>query len=224
MIQWWIELGLAGQVFACIAIPATVMLLIQTILTLIGLGGDSDVEGEVDADVDAEFDSADADVAESDGIFGEGADGGDSDADGDVLDGGLRVFTLRGIIAFFSVMGWTGAVCSSADLALSVSILVSVAAGFGAMIVIALMMKWLFGLQYDGTENIKDALGVSGTVYMRVPPARTGKGKVNVVIQGKLCEKNAVTDEETTIERDEEITVIGISGEETLIIRRKNKK
>lgn len=223
MIQWWTELGLAGQVFACIAIPATVMLLIQTILTLIGLGGDSDVEGDVDAEVDAEveFDAADGDADGSDGIFGQD---GDSDADGDVLDGGLRLFTLRGIIAFFSVMGWTGTVCAGADLALPVSILVSVSAGLGAMIIIALVMKWLFGLQYDGTENIKDAIGVSGTVYMRVPPARTGKGKVNVVIQGKLCEKNAVTDEETIIERDEEITVIGISGEETLIIRRKNRK
>ena len=79
------------------------------------------------------------------------------------------------------------------------------------------------GLQYDGTENIKDALGVSGTVYIRIPPSRSGKGKVNLVVQGKLCEKNAVTDEETMIERDEEITVIGISGEETLIVRRKNR-
>jgi hypothetical protein len=44
MIQWWIGLGEAGQIFACIAIPATVILIIQCILTLMGLGGDSDTE------------------------------------------------------------------------------------------------------------------------------------------------------------------------------------
>lgn len=221
MLQWWIELGTAGQVFACIGIPATVMLLIQTVLTLIGLGGDSDVDADVEAEAEVEFDATDADAMDSDGIFGENSDAA---TDSDVFDGGLRVFTLRGIIAFFSVMGWTGTVCCELELALPLSILISFLAGLAAMVLIALIMKWLLGLQYDGTENIKDAIGVSGTVYMRVPPARTGKGKINVVIQGKLCEKNAVTDEETIIERDEEVTVIGISGEETLIIRRKHRK
>ena len=101
--------------------------------------------------------------------------------------------------------------------------MISALSGFAAMLVIAFLMKWLLNLQYDGTEDIRDALGVSGTVYLRIPPSRTGKGKINAIIQGKLSEKNAVTDEETVIERGEEVTVIGISGEETLIVRRKNK-
>ena len=97
------------------------------------------------------------------------------------------------------------------------------ASGVAAMVILALIMKWLFSLQADGTENIKDALGVSGTVYLRIPHSRTGNGKVNAVIRGKLCEKNAVTDEETDIAYGEEIVVIGISGEDTLIVRRKHK-
>ena len=205
MTEWWIALGSAGQVFACIAIPATIMLLIQMVLTLIGLGGD-------DADTDI------ADDADGDGSIIEG------DSDNDIADGGLRVFTLRGLIAFFSVMGWMGTICCELELALPLTIVISVVAGLGAMFLIAAIMKWLLKLQDDGTENIKNALGVSGTVYMRIPPARTGKGKINAVIQGKLCEKYAVTDEETIINCDEEITVIGISGEETLIVRRKNRK
>ena len=205
MAEWWMSLGSAGQVFACIAIPATLILFLQTVLTIIGFGGD-----EGDADVDTE--------GESDGIELD-----DADDTGELLDGGLRVFTLRGIIAFFSVMGWVGAVCSGSGLHLAWSVVISVASGFAAMVVIALIMKALFKLQYDGTEDIKDALGVSGTVYMRIPPARTGKGKINAIIQGKLCEKSAVTDEETMIERDEEVTVVGITGEETLIVRRKHR-
>jgi hypothetical protein len=120
-------------------------------------------------------------------------------------------------------MGWVGAVCSGSGLHLAWSVVISVASGFAAMVVIALIMKALFKLQYDGTEDIKDALGVSGTVYMRIPPARTGKGKINAIIQGKLCEKFAVTDEETMILCDEEVTVVGITGEETLIVRRKHR-
>lgn len=211
MLDWWTALGSAGQVFACIAIPATVMLLIQMVLTLIGLGGD---DGDADFDADTETDG------------GEGFELDDADEafqKGDVFDGGLRLFTLRGLIAFFSVMGWVGTICCGNGMHLALSVVISVASGFAAMVVIAVLMKWLFSLQYDGTENIRDALGVSGTVYMRIPPSRTGKGKINAIIQGKLCEKYAVTDEETMINCDEEVTVVGISGEETLIVRRKHR-
>jgi len=209
MTEWWIALGSAGQVFACIAIPATVMLIVQMILTLIGLGGDdADADTGLDDSAEGTFDSGHAD---------------DSGDDIDVIDGGLRVFTLRGLIAFFSVMGWVGTICCGTELNLAISILISVASGVLAMIVIALLMKWLFSLQYDGTENIRDALGVSGTVYVRIPPSRSGKGKVTAIVQGKLCERDAVTDEETMLNYGEEITVIGISGEETLIVRRKNR-
>lgn len=206
MTEWWNALGSAGQVFACIAIPSTLILIIQMILTLIGLGGDD----------------ADADIADTDSDGGIEIDDGDG-IDTDILDGGLRVFTLRGLIAFFSVTGWVGTICCENELNLALSILISFASGVVAMVVIALLMKWLFSLQYDGTEDIRDALGVSGTVYIRIPPSRTGKGKINAIVQGKLCERDAVTDEETVINYGEEITVVGISGEETLIVRRKNR-
>lgn len=217
MLDWWAALGSAGQVFACIAIPATVMLLIQMVLTLIGLGGDSDADAdgaEVDADVNAEGIDEGFELDDADESFEKG----------EGLDAGLRFFTLRGLIAFFSVMGWVGTICCGNGLNLALSIIISSASGFLAMLVIALLMKWLFSLQYDGTEDVRDALGVSGTVYMRIPPSRTGKGKISAIIQGKLCEKYAVTDEETMINRDEEVTVVGISGEETLIVRRKHRR
>lgn len=198
MAEWWEALGNAGQVFACIAIPATVMLLIQLVLTFMGFGNDADSDTDTDIDTD---------TAEDSGFLG----------------GDLQLFTLRGFIAFFSVLGWVGTICCGAGLHLAVSIVIAALSGFAAMVLIACLMKWLMKLQYDGTENIKDALGVSGTVYLRIPPSRSGKGKISAVINGKLCEKNAVTDEEITIERGEEITVMGISGEETLIVRRKNR-
>ena len=117
MTEWWVELGSAGQVFACIAIPATVMLLIQLVLTIIGLG---------DSDADTDFDADDADIDAS---------------DNDVIDSGLRIFTLRGLIAFFSVLGWVGTICSGGGMALPLSIVISVTSGFAAMVGIAFIMK-----------------------------------------------------------------------------------
>lgn len=235
MAEWWTSLGSTGQVFACVAIPATIILFLQTLLTIIGLGsghGDGadtghDLDGgnEIDAghDLDPGGDLSDV----TDGGF-DGDDAGHAvdvhdghDAHGH--DGGLRLFTFRGLIAFLAVMGWVGAICCSGGLHAGIAALIAGASGIAAMVILALIMKWLFSLQADGTENIKDALGVSGTVYLRIPHTRTGSGKVNAVIRGKLCEKNAVTDEETDIAYGEEIVVIGISGEDTLIVRRKHK-
>ena len=50
ILEWWNELILARQILLLIAIPASVVLLIQTIMLLVGL--DDDVDVEVDAVAD----------------------------------------------------------------------------------------------------------------------------------------------------------------------------
>ena len=241
MIVWWETLGTVGQVFACVAIPATVILFLQTILMLIGIGGhelggdssDGDVGHDFGHDVGHDFDHdfghdfghdfdghLDVHGDVHDGVFG------DHDAhDGhDGSDGGLRLFSFRGIIAFLCVLGWVGVLCVRLELAMPLTILFSAASGLLAMVLIALLFRLIYSLQADGTENIRNALGVSGTVYLRIPPQRNGRGKVNLLLDGRLVEKEAVTDEEEMIDYGEQIVVIGISGGTELIVQRKVKK
>ena len=52
MINWWNSLELTQQIFACIAIPSTLILLIQTILLLIGIGNGSDADPDGDVSTD----------------------------------------------------------------------------------------------------------------------------------------------------------------------------
>ena len=99
MLAWWDSLSLISQIFACIAIPTTLVLAIQTVLMLIGLDGDG--AGDIDGDLSLDHD----------GIFGEDVPMGDPDPSG--LDG-LRIFSVRGIIAFLVVFGWVGLVMDSA--------------------------------------------------------------------------------------------------------------
>ena len=58
-------------------------------------------------------------------------------------------------------------------------------------------------------------------MYITVPPQRRSKGKVNLLVQGKLEELDAVTDEEAPLPFGTEVVVTGISGGNTLIVRRK---
>lgn len=194
MNEWWEALSTAGRVFACIAIPSSVLLVIQIILNLLGIG----MEGDVD-------------VPDADGD-------GDIDFNDYVLDDGFRFFTVRGIIAFLAVLGWTGLTMLSYGNGLPLTLLVAVAAGAAAMFVIAFMFRLFMKLQNDGTADIQNAVGKTGTVYLAVPASRSGKGKVNVVFQDKLTELDALTDDSESLKYGTEIVVMGLSGQNTVIV------
>ena len=107
MVAWWNSLTGLEQAFAYLAIPATLILVIQTLLLLFGLGhdGDADVDFEPDTsglDLDGDLPELDGDVP----LPGEVDAGTDTIWDGDHVDtapdAGLRIFTIRGFVAFFS--------------------------------------------------------------------------------------------------------------------------
>ena len=134
---------------------------------------------------------------------------------------GLRIISFRTLVSFFAVFGWVGVVLDSAGMDRVLSLFIAFAAGAAVMLLIAFLMRAAMKLQSDGTIDIRSALGQSGTVYLTVPPKRSGAGKVNVTVQGQYSEFNAVTDEETPLPTGSEALVIGISGKNTLVVRRK---
>lgn len=201
----------AAQIFACVAIPATLVLLIQTIMMFIGFGDDSDGIGDGGMD-----DIGDTDVG--DGVFGEELPTEASDVSG--LDG-LRIFTVRGIVAFFVVFGWVGVVMDSAGASLWATVPVSIACGFAIMVILALLFRAIMRLRSDGNTDNRNAIGVSGKVHLTIPPSRTGEGKVHVMLQSSYVERSAVTDEDQPIPTGCEIVVVGISGQTDLVVKRK---
>ncbi len=59
MIEWWESLTLLQQIFTCMAVPATLILIIQSILLLFGIGfggGDGDA-GDISSDFDSDIDT-----------------------------------------------------------------------------------------------------------------------------------------------------------------------
>ena len=208
LIEWWNSLGLAAQIFYCIAIPASLVLLIQTVLMFLGLD-----EG---ADGDVEVDISDNDV--SDGVFG---DNSVENFEAPTDFGSLHIFTFRGIIAFFVIFGWVGVVMQSFGVHLAITIAVATACGFAMMLGIAFLLRFVMRLRNNGTTDNRNAIGVAGKVYLTIPPSRTGEGKVNIMLQGTYVERNAVTDETESIPTGCEIIVVGTSGQTSLVVKRK---
>ncbi len=207
-IEWWNSLGLASQVFYCIAIPSTLVLLIQTMLMFFGF--------ENDADGDLDVDLPDTDI--DDGIFGDDAITESPDLAG--LES-LHIFTVRGIIAFLVIFGWVGVVLLEAGLHLLITLPIAAICGFAMMFIIAYLFRSVMKLRSDGTADNRNAVGAAGKVHLTIPPSRTGEGKVHVMLQGAYVERNAVTDETESIPTGSEIIVIGLSGQTSLVVKRK---
>ncbi|MBO7161215.1 MAG: NfeD family protein [Clostridia bacterium] len=208
IIEWWNSLSLVAQIFYCIAVPSTLVLLIQTILMFIGMGEEADADG------------ADTDVSEDVDVDGNEDVGFDEDLDPNGLDG-LRIFTVRGVIAFLVIFGWVGALLESMNVALWINIPVSSVCGFAMMVLLAFIFKAIMNLRSDGTIDIRNAVGTAGKVHLTIPPARMGEGKVHILLQGSYVERDAVTDEPDPIPTGSEVVVVRVSGETTLVVRKK---
>ena len=216
ILEWWNALGLASQVFYCVAIPATLVLLVQTVMMFIGFGSESG-DGGVDDVGDGIPDEA-PDVDVGDGVFGDETADVPEDAAG--LDG-LRIFTIRGLVAFFVVFGWVGVAMDSAGLALWLTIPVAAVCGFAMMVALAFLLRAVMKLRSDGNTDNRNAVGMAGKVHLTIPPARTGEGKVHLMLQGTYVERNAVTDEAEPIPTGCEVVVIAVSGQTDLVVKRK---
>ena len=199
MSIWFDSLGTLGKVFFCIATPASIILLLQIVLSLVGIGQDGDF------DVEAPDDAFDVDV--------------DADAVGDVMD--LQLFSLRSIIAFFVTFGWMGVSLVKTTLHEVWVVVIALAAGVVVMLTVAYLMRALYRLQSDGTSDIRKAVGMVGTVYMNIPASRAAKGKINVMIGDRLEEREAVTDDETPLTFGTEVIVLSITGGNVLVVTKK---
>ncbi|MBQ7836015.1 MAG: NfeD family protein [Clostridia bacterium] len=193
MTQWWTSLGVTGQIFAIIAIPSTLVLIVQTVLLFFGIG---------DGDLDGATDLIDADI--SDGI----------EAGGD----GLAVFSIRGIVAMLAVSGWSGLAMHQAGWDLWLVILLAAIFGILALLGIAYMMKAIMKLQDDGNMDLGGAIGKSGKVYIPIPGNMAGSGKINLTLQERFIEVDAVTPCDRIIKTGETVRVIATDEVGTLVV------
>lgn len=208
MFEWWNSLGLVLQIFYCIAIPATLVIIIQTILIMLGMGDDC-VGG------------AETNLSDTSGLSGIDGDVTDlPDASGDVSDGScphdigaMQIFTLQGIMTFLCVFGWSGIVCTVLGLHIALAILISIVLGFGAMVGVAKIIQLTARLAQNGTVDMRNLLGAKATVYIPIPLKGQGQGKVNVAVGELFKEFSAVTDETETIPTNTSVRIIDIRGD-----------
>lgn len=188
MITWWTSLSAAMQVLWAITLSASLIFVIQTVMTFLGLG-----------DHDADFD-----LDTSDGSF---------DA-----DPSMNLLTFRNLVNFCMGFGWTAVLMHEKIQSNALLIIVSVIVGILLVTVVMWIFKWLSGMQQTGNIDVhKSAVGCEGKVYLTIPGERKGEGKVQITINNAVREYDAVTDGET-IPTGKAIKVTEVINDYTLLV------
>jgi membrane protein implicated in regulation of membrane protease activity len=195
MINWWNELDLIQQIFALIALPSTVLIVIQTVLLLIGIGGESDT---------------DVDVDDVDGI--------------DLPDDGLAIFSVRGILSMLCITGWVAVALLETSLPAGVSIAIAIACGIATLIGMAYLMRAVNKLQSSGNIDIGNCIGKIGEVYIPIPSSGNGSGKVNLTVQEKFSEFTAITTSGEPLKTGAFVRVVAVSEAGVLVVEPIEKK
>jgi len=188
MSDWWNALPAAQQIFYGVGILATLVLVIQLVLTLVGLGD----SGAVD----------DIDVPDH----------------GDAHPSGLKLLSTRTVVAFAAGFGWTGVVALRRDVGLPVTVLLAVVVGFVLMGLVFSFLRILHDLRESGTLNYRNAIGQVASVYLPIPAHQGGPGQVQVKIQGRLMVVQAFTKHGQKIASQSKVRVVDLLDPKTLLV------
>ncbi len=202
MMEWWNNLETLNKVFYSGAGFFTLIFVWQFVSMLIGMsdGGDLDVDGDVDMDMDTDMDMD--------------ADGIDGGAESTVA---FHIFSVRAILAFFTMFTWAGALYLDVGKSVSESIFLAFAWGFAGWVVVAVLLHWLRKLVETGTRRLRTCVGRPGTVYMDIPEG--GQGKIRVNVSGVVTMVSARAVGGAAVKAGSPVTVTRLLGVNSVQVR-----
>jgi hypothetical protein len=192
------------------------VLLLQFLLSLVGLGGHHDT-GDGHDFHDGGHDAAGHDADGHDGHDAHHGHGHGTHAAGQDSAAAwfVSLLTFRTVVAALTFFGIGGLAALEAGLEPLLSVAVALAAGLGAMLLVASMMRTLGKLRSDGSVRIQRAVGLTGTVYLGIPANRTGTGKVTLNLQNRTVEYQAVTQQQE-LPTGTKVKVVAVLGSDTV--------
>jgi len=131
---------------------------------------------------------------------------------------GFQFFTLKNLVAFFTIFGWSGIASFDAGNSKMITIFISIFCGLLMMSIMAAMFYYISKLTSSGTLKMNNALNAIGEVYLTVGANRSNIGKVQVKVQGSLRELDDLTDFNEDLKQGKVIKVIEVTNNGILII------
>lgn len=177
------------KTFWYIAMPVSLIFLLQSVMTFMGL---SDMDMDVDHDAGGDF--------------------GHSDSP-------MELFTLRNFINFLLGFSWGGI---SFYHSIENKLLLVIACFCVGVIFVALffyIIQQFKKLEEDNTFNLQSVIDKEAEVYLRLPAAGEGSGKIQVSYQGAIHEIDAVAESEP-ISTGERVLILDVLPDEVVVVRK----
>jgi len=152
-------------------------------------------------------------------ILGAGHDF-DHDVRADGANGGTgaQILSVRTLVAGMVGFGWAGVLMTQSGAEPALAIGAAVVCGVLFMLMVFGVMRFLFSMRADGTLDYRNAVGVTGKVYVTIPPRRTGTGQVEIMLQGRLITATAATDASAPLSPQSPVRVSAAQSNNTLLV------
>lgn len=195
LTTWYTTLPPMMQIFWGCAIISSLVFLLQLLLTMIGMDSNS---------VDIHFDATDL-----------------SDPSDTTLDtgGGLSLFSIRNLINFLLGFGWAGVSLAPYIGTTPLLPLISLVVGILFVLMFFYIRKQTLKLETNGAFDITHTLHKTATVYLRIPPQRKGRGKIQITQNGTVQEIDAITDQ-PEIPSGTPVRILEIIDRQTVCVQR----
>lgn len=178
------------RTFWFIALPISLIFVIQTIMTFMGFDGSDGMEADFDGDLDT--------------------DGG----------GVGQFFSFRNFINLLLGFSWTGVLFYHDIENKSLLVAFAVFVGLVFLFFFFWAIKQVKGLAEDNTFMIQDAIGKLAEVYIPIPANMSGKGKVLVSVKGTTHELDAVTNADTKLPTASMVRIVSVENESILKVEK----
>ncbi len=182
-------------IFVLCAVIGGTILVCQFVLTLVGFGHDV---GELAHDVSVDVHDPSGTHADATGQHGSSW-----------LFGVISFRTLVAASAFF---GLAGLASESAGRELPMQLLIATGSGAGAMFAVHYLVKQLGKLSQDQTLRAHRALGQVGTVYIPIPAQKASAGKIQLSLQNRVVEYEAISGSDEKLPTGAKVRVIAVRG------------
>lgn len=193
MTEWWTSLDLFMKILWGIAIATSLIFILETVLTFIGI--DHDGSFDMDTSADGSFES----------------------------EPSMNLYTFRNLVNFLLGMSWTAILLKEQIASTALLMLIAVVAGILLVAAVMYMFKWLSKMQQSGNIDVyKSAVGCIGKVYLSIPAQRKGAGKVQITINESVREYDALTDSESDLKTGASIKVVEVLDPSTLLVEEMN--
>lgn len=188
MSEWWASMNVEQQIYWALALVATLVIVLQTLMMMVGDAGDLADAGDMDMDGPEDHPS------------------------------GLHLISSRTLVAFAVGFGWTGVIRSGEGANAVFTAVAATVVGLLFAAAIVWLMRFLSSLRHSGSLDYANAIGEVGQVYLPIPPGMGGPGRIEVIVQGRLRVVEAMTRHGSRLENRARVRVVEQLDENTLVV------